>query len=141
MKVLHVITGLRQVGAETILEKIVRASKAVTPAVEHAAVFLRNLGEVGPRLQAAGVSLTALGLDSPSTAMPTLWRLWHLLREQHSDVSRTAASSLIFALYVSLCAAALGVFRAIGSIIAFVLPVAILFEAMTLLRRVRWWLL
>lgn len=86
MKVLHIITDLRQGGAEAMLEKMIRASMAVTPDVEHAVVSLRSLGVVGPRLQAAGVSVTALGLDSPSTAVPALWRLWRLLRAQPRSV-------------------------------------------------------
>jgi glycosyltransferase involved in cell wall biosynthesis len=86
MKVLHIITDLRQGGAEAMLEKIVRASAALSPNVEHAVVSLRSLGVVGPRLQAAGVSVTALGLNSAATAAPTLWQLWRLLRAQPRDV-------------------------------------------------------
>jgi glycosyltransferase involved in cell wall biosynthesis len=86
MKVLHIITDLRQGGAEAMLEKIIRVSMVVTPDVEHAVVSLRNLGVVGPRLQAAGVTVTTLGLASPSSAVPALWRLWRLLRAQPRDV-------------------------------------------------------
>jgi glycosyltransferase involved in cell wall biosynthesis len=86
MKVLHIITDLRQGGAEAMLEKLVLASKMVTPDVEHAVVSLRSLGVVGPRLQAAGVPVTALGLDSTTTAILALTRLWRLLRVQPKDV-------------------------------------------------------
>jgi glycosyltransferase involved in cell wall biosynthesis len=86
MKVLHIITDLRQGGAEAMLEKMVRASTSVSPDVEHAVVSLRSLGVVGPRLQAAGVPVTALGLDSAATVVPALIRLWRLLRAQPRDV-------------------------------------------------------
>jgi glycosyltransferase involved in cell wall biosynthesis len=86
VKVLHIITDLRQGGAEAMLEKMIRTSTSVSPDVEHAVVSLRSLGVVGPRLQAAGVPVTALGLDSAATVGPALVRLWRLMRAQPREV-------------------------------------------------------
>lgn len=82
MKVLHVITDLQQGGAEAMLEKLIRTSAALTPQVVHEVVSLRSLGVVGPRLLAAGVPVTALGMGRPLASLRALGRLWGILRRQ-----------------------------------------------------------
>lgn len=54
-----------------------------------------------------------------------------------SDEHRNSADPLFFALYVSLCSAAPGFFRGIGSIIAFVLPIIVMLGVLALARRLR----
>jgi glycosyltransferase involved in cell wall biosynthesis len=82
VKIVHIITGLQQGGAEAMLEKLITASAQHSPEVQHEVVSLGSLGVVGPRLQAAGVTVTALGLGRPGPTLRGLWHLFRLLRAQ-----------------------------------------------------------
>lgn len=62
MRVIHVITGLGQGGAEAMLEKLILTARRVTPEVEQRVVNLGRAGVVGERLAAAGVVVESLDL-------------------------------------------------------------------------------
>ena len=79
LDVVHVITDLRQGGAEAMLEKLILASRAVTPEIGHRVVSLRTTGTVGERLIAAGVSVEALGATGIASLPGCLRRLTALL--------------------------------------------------------------
>lgn len=79
LAVLHVITDLRQGGAEAMLEKLILTSKAVTPEIHHRVVSLRSTGTVGPRLIQAGISVDALGATGLSSIPSCLRRLAALM--------------------------------------------------------------
>jgi len=87
MHVVHIISGLGQGGAETVLHRLVTApgQQAV-----HTVISLGDEGVFGPRLREAGVTVHALGMkDSPLAAPAALWRLYRLLRELEPDVVQT----------------------------------------------------
>ena len=50
MKVIHVITGLNQGGAEAMLEKLVLTGKRMNPEIEQQVINLGEPGIVGSRL-------------------------------------------------------------------------------------------
>lgn len=76
---LHVITDLRQGGAEAMLEKLILTSRAMTPEIGHRVVSLRSIGTIGPRLRAAGVQVEALGATGLRSLPSCLRRLTALL--------------------------------------------------------------
>jgi len=59
MRVLHVITGLGQGGAESVLLRLATYPES---GVEHIVVSLTDEGIYGERLRAAGVAVHALGM-------------------------------------------------------------------------------
>lgn len=63
MRVVHVITGLEQGGAETMLEKLVLTGRRVNPEIEQRVVNLGRPGVVGRRLESAGVAVESLAMD------------------------------------------------------------------------------
>src|SRR5215472_107550 len=73
-RVMHVITGLQAGGAEMMLYKLLSAR---TGRVEHTVVSLGTAGTLGPRIEALGVPVHALGLN-PS--LPNPWLLLRLRR-------------------------------------------------------------
>jgi glycosyltransferase involved in cell wall biosynthesis len=76
VKVVHVITGLGQGGAEAMLENLVLAGRRADPQVEQSVVCLGRLGVVGERLLRAGISVESLGLGTVTpAALPRLYRL------------------------------------------------------------------
>ena len=87
LHVVHIISGLGQGGAETVLHRLVTApgQQAV-----HTVISLGDEGVFGVRLREAGVAVHALGMkDSPLAAPAALWRLYRLLRELRPDVVQT----------------------------------------------------
>ena len=80
MKVIHVITGLGQGGAEAMLEKLVLVSLRLDPAVEHEVISLGAIGEIGIRLASLGVPVRALGMTRPFGVFVALPRLVRWLR-------------------------------------------------------------
>ena len=79
LEVVHVITDLRQGGAEAMLEKLILTSRAATPEVNHRVVSLRTTGTVGERLLAAGISVEALGATGLASLPGCLGRLTAML--------------------------------------------------------------
>lgn len=86
MKILHVITSLGQGGAEAMLAKVIAAARRQAPEIEHEVISLREMAVYGPRLQATGVPVLAMGMGG---AIGT-WRGWRqllqVMRRQPSDV-------------------------------------------------------
>ena len=76
MRVVHVISGLNQGGAEAMLEKLVQAGRRLDPDVLQSVVVLGPLGIVGERLRASGVPVQALGMRMAPTSLPALHRLY-----------------------------------------------------------------
>src|SRR5690625_2813263 len=60
LKVLHIISGLSQGGAETVMFRVLTASR---DQVSHEVISLGELDELGPRLQAEGIPVEAFGLS------------------------------------------------------------------------------
>ena len=88
MKVIHVITGLGQGGAEAMLEKLVVAARRDDPSVEHEVISLGTIGDIGARLSSQGVTVRALGIARPLgilAGLPQLAR-WIGAADPHSIV-------------------------------------------------------
>jgi len=107
MKVVHVITGLNQGGAEAMLEKLVLTGRRMNPEIEQQVINLGEPGIVGSRLAHAGVSVESLELGlSPRP----LGRLPLLARRLRSEASITVVQTWLWHsdLIGGLCARAAG---------------------------------
>lgn len=80
MRVVHVISGLNQGGAEAMLEKLVQAGRRLDPDVLQTVVVLGPLGIVGQRLRASGVPVDTLDMRMSPASLPALRRLFTRLR-------------------------------------------------------------
>ncbi len=79
MRVIHVISGLGQGGAESMLEKLLLAGRRIDPQIEQSVICLGETGVVGERLLQAGVRVQALRLRG---SVPRMCKqLFHLTRE------------------------------------------------------------
>jgi glycosyltransferase involved in cell wall biosynthesis len=82
MKVIHVITGMRQGGAEAMLEKLITAGRHYDPDVTQEVINLGPAGVVGDRLAATGVPVESLGLSFSMRGAATAWALWRRLKRE-----------------------------------------------------------
>jgi glycosyltransferase involved in cell wall biosynthesis len=80
VRVIHVITGLNQGGAEAMLEKLVLTGRRMHPEIEQVVINLAELGVVGLRLARAGVSVESLGMGFSLRSLRQLPRLTARLR-------------------------------------------------------------
>jgi glycosyltransferase involved in cell wall biosynthesis len=85
-RLVHVITGLANGGAEGVLFRLVAATRE---RVDHRVVSLRDEGIYGPRLRELGIPVVALGADSAVGAVRLLPRLWRRLRTWRPEVVQT----------------------------------------------------
>jgi glycosyltransferase involved in cell wall biosynthesis len=84
-RVIHIITGLGQGGAEAMLEKLLHAGRRLEPSIEQEVISLGEMGTVGQRLKAAGFTVRALGLSRRLANPWVLVRLWLWLRHAPRD--------------------------------------------------------
>ena len=80
--VLHIITGLGTGGAETALLRL----SAHASRYRHAVVSLTDHGTMGPRLEAAGAPVDALGIRRPLGLLCSPWRLREIVRRTRPAV-------------------------------------------------------
>ncbi len=85
MKILHIITGLGQGGAEAVLYRLVGASSEA----EHVVVSLRDEGVYGPLIRRLGVDVHTLDFPRGSLSLRGLHRLWRLILANKPDVIQT----------------------------------------------------
>ncbi|MEO3432604.1 glycosyltransferase [Inquilinus sp. CAU 1745] len=85
MKILHVITGLSDGGAEAVLHRLCTYDDVH----RHAVVSLMDEGKYGPLLRAAGVDVYCLGMPRGGVTLRALLRLVMLLRQQRPQVVQT----------------------------------------------------
>jgi hypothetical protein len=107
MKVVHVITGLNQGGAEAMLEKLVLTGRRMNPEIEQSVINLGAPGAVGRRLELVGVKVESLGI---TPALSSLGRLAHLTRVLRSEPRTTVVQTWLWHadLIGGLCARAAG---------------------------------
>lgn len=86
LHIVHIISGLGQGGAETVLHRLITAP---TQIYRHTVISLTDQGAFGPRLQWAGIEVIALGMSSGRLSLSGLARLHRLLREIKPDVVQT----------------------------------------------------
>jgi len=86
MKILHVIAGLQLGGAETVLVRLVTATR---PQFAHVVVVLGHEGHFGPLLRASGVAVHALGLDGLRGVFGAMMRLIRIARRERPALVQT----------------------------------------------------
>lgn len=85
MKVLHVITGLSNGGAESILFSLVTSSKEVT----HVVISLTDMGFYGDRLRRTGVEVIALNMPKSKITFSGIVGLVKAINTAKPDVIQT----------------------------------------------------
>lgn len=83
MKILHVITGLEVGGAETMLLRLLTDP---SPGLRHSVVSLTGSAPIGPRLEAAGVPVSALGMRGILDLPRAVRAVRRAVRREASDV-------------------------------------------------------
>ena len=86
MKILHIINGLNQGGAETELYRLVAASAGEA---EHAVVSLTGEGVYGPQLRQLGIPVHTLKFPRGWLTLRGLHRLWQLIVTVRPDAIQT----------------------------------------------------
>ena len=86
LRILHVITGLGQGGAEAVLLRLVQGSSE--PAL-HTVVSLTDEGVYGARLRAAGARVLALEMPRGRLTLPGFLALRRRIRQESPDVVQT----------------------------------------------------
>lgn len=85
MKVIHIITGLNDGGAEAVLYRLCTHESVAN----HHAISMMGEGKYGPLLRQAGVSVSCLNMPQGRVTPNGLWRLWRLLRQERPAVVQT----------------------------------------------------
>ena len=86
LHIVHVISGLGQGGAETVLYRLVTSPGQNN---RHTVVSMTDEGVFGPRLRAAGVTVLTLNMSAGRLSISGLWRLYRLMRTSAPDVVQT----------------------------------------------------
>lgn len=84
-KVVHVITGLIDGGAEGVLTRLCLHSKEV----QHVVISLMDEGKYGPLLGQEGVAVHCLGMNPGKPSIIRFFRLVRLIRAEQPDVVQT----------------------------------------------------
>lgn len=85
MRLLHIITGLNNGGAEATLYRLVTADRQNT----HQVISLTGAGLYGDRLTAAGIPVHTLNLPRSRVSLRGLLKLCRLIRSINADVVQT----------------------------------------------------
>ncbi|HEX8224725.1 MAG TPA: glycosyltransferase [Allosphingosinicella sp.] len=88
MLILHIITDLSTGGAELMLERLV-VHQSREEGYRHHVISLRTLGQVGPRLQAAGIEVEVMGMNGFAGLALGFVRLVRRIRQLSPDVVQT----------------------------------------------------
>lgn len=84
-KVLHIITGLNDGGAESVLARLCLHSKRV----QHVVISLMDEGKYGPLLIESGVVVYCLGMNPRKPGILRFFRLVRLIRAEQPDLVQT----------------------------------------------------
>jgi len=87
-KIVHVIIGLNVGGAELMLKRLVLHSQQVGQ-FQHEVISLTELGLIGADLQAQGIPVHVLGMNSAFSLVQTYFKLSQLLKKLAPDVVQT----------------------------------------------------
>lgn len=84
-KVLHIITGLNEGGAEGVLARLCLHSKRP----KHVVISLMDTGKYGADLIAAGFTVHCLGMNPGKPSLLKFFKLIRLIKAEHPDVVQT----------------------------------------------------
>lgn len=84
-KVVHIITGLNDGGAEGVLTRLCLHSKQA----QHVVISLMDEGKYGPLLARSGMTVHCLGMNPGKPSIVRLFRLVRLIRSEQPDVVQT----------------------------------------------------
>lgn len=84
-KVVHIITGLNDGGAEGVLTRLCLHSKQA----QHVVISLMDEGKYGPLLTRSGMTVHCLGMNPGKPSIVRLFRLVRLIRSEQPDVVQT----------------------------------------------------
>jgi glycosyltransferase involved in cell wall biosynthesis len=87
LRVVHIITGLNQGGAESVLHRLVSAANPGK--IEHIVISMMDQGVYGPRIANAGVAVHALQMPRGRLTAGGILKLYRLLRSLAPDVVQT----------------------------------------------------
>jgi glycosyltransferase involved in cell wall biosynthesis len=85
MRILHVITGLDDGGAEAVLARLCLAD----PTGGHGVVSLMGPGKYGASLIGAGIPVWSLGMPQGRLTLRGIRQLWRLLRRERPSIVQT----------------------------------------------------
>ena len=85
MKVIHVIAGLNDGGAEAVLYRLCVQDKSHT----HVVISLMDEGKYGPLLEKIGITVICLSMPRGKVTLSGLIKLWQLLRQIKPDALQT----------------------------------------------------
>ncbi|MAK55147.1 MAG: glycosyl transferase [Pusillimonas sp.] len=86
LHVVHIIGGLGQGGAETVMYRLLTQSVSQ---FNHTVISLTDMGVFGPRLQQANIEVISLGMSSGRLSLTALAALFRLLKTLRPDVVQT----------------------------------------------------
>ncbi|BBR38832.1 glycosyl transferase [Aeromonas veronii] len=84
-KILHIITGLNDGGAEAVLYRLCNFDKSY----QHNVISLMDLGKYGPLLEDLGVDVYCLNMPAGEIRFGALIKLYKLIRQLKPDVVQT----------------------------------------------------
>lgn len=84
-KVVHIITGLEDGGAESVLFRLC----ANDTAADHCVISLGGMGKYGPALEDIGVKVVALGMPRGRLQLGAMAKLFGVLRKARPDAVQT----------------------------------------------------
>lgn len=85
MKVIHIITGLSNGGAEGVLYRLCRYDTKQ----KHIVISMMGEGKYGPLLKAIGIQVHCLNMPQGRVTFSGLWQLFKLLRSYKPEVVQT----------------------------------------------------
>ncbi len=85
MKVIHVIAGLGDGGAEAVLAQLCLADRDN----QHIVASLMDAGKYGAQLEKAGIHVHCLNMPPGLPTATGLWRLFRLMRNERPDIVQT----------------------------------------------------
>lgn len=85
MQVTHIISGLKNGGAEAILFRLITADTSN----EHTVVVMMDDGHYGSRIRDHGIDVVALGMPPGKLTLAAMVKLWRRLRRTRPDVVQT----------------------------------------------------
>lgn len=85
MKIVHIITGLNNGGAEGVLYRLVVNDKKN----QHIVISMMDKGKYGPLLDRDGIEVICLNMEGGRISIPAIFKLYRLLKNLNPDLIQT----------------------------------------------------